>query len=77
MDNGLYFWLKGRKSPGVPLLTLGSLQIAGAVVALLLPETIHQKSLHTLQDWEEFGKYRSWCDYFRLGPPKYAESQFF
>ncbi|GFQ98650.1 uncharacterized protein TNCT_661511, partial [Trichonephila clavata] len=60
----------GRKSPGVPLLTLGSLQIAGALVALFLPETIHQKTLHTLQDGEEFGKHTTWRDCFRLGPPR-------
>ncbi|GFT66571.1 uncharacterized protein NPIL_403141, partial [Nephila pilipes] len=65
-----FLFNQGRKSSGVPLLTLGSLQIAGALVALLLPETIHQKTLHTLQDGEEFGKHATWRDCFRLGPPR-------
>ncbi|GIY27997.1 uncharacterized protein CEXT_441211, partial [Caerostris extrusa] len=65
-----FLFNQGRKSPGVPLLTLGSLQIAGALVALLLPETIHQKTLHTLQDGEEFGKHSTWKDCFRIGPPR-------
>ncbi|XP_054708816.1 beta-alanine transporter-like [Uloborus diversus] len=61
---------QGRKSPGVPLITLGSLQLLGALVSLLLPETIHQKTLLTLKDGEEFGKHRTWADCFRLGPPR-------
>ncbi|KAG8197291.1 hypothetical protein JTE90_007537, partial [Oedothorax gibbosus] len=65
-----FLFNQGRKSPGVPLLTLGSLQIAGALVALLLPETIHQKTLHTLQDGEQFGRHRTWGDCFRMGPPR-------
>nr|XP_021004449.2 carcinine transporter [Parasteatoda tepidariorum]XP_042897281.1 carcinine transporter [Parasteatoda tepidariorum] len=65
-----FLFNQGRKTPGIPLLTLGSLQIAGALVALLLPETIHHKTLYTMKDGEEFGKHRTWSDCLRVGPPR-------
>ncbi|XP_023210289.1 carcinine transporter-like [Centruroides sculpturatus] len=65
-----FIMYQGRRYPIVPLAALGSCQLVGALAASTLPETLHQRVLHTIEDGEEFGKHWTWKDCVRCGPPK-------
>lgn len=52
----------------LPLMVMAALTMAALAGTLALPETLNQRLPVTLQDAEEFGKFRTISDYFTIFP---------
>ncbi|XP_075225827.1 beta-alanine transporter [Lycorma delicatula] len=57
----------GEEMLVLPLVIMGGLLVAGGVVSLLLPETLHQHLPQTLEDGENFGREWMSCCPSRVG----------
>lgn len=60
----------GHDSRTLPLVIFGSLCCFASFSTFCLPETLHQRLPQTIQDGEEFGKYMTWKERFRMIPRK-------
>lgn len=64
-------YLQGKTHAILPLAMLSGLQFCAAVAAMTLPETqYHRTHNQSMQEAEEFGKYWTWTDCFRVKPLK-------
>ena len=66
--------LKARFNSSLPLTVLGLLALIGAVMALMLPETLGAILPDTIEDGENFGKDQSFWDFPCCPRRKHASS---